>query len=53
MAFSIAANYQNLPNGVWSPVIFSRNMQERYRKKSVISDITNSQYFGEIKGMGD
>lgn len=53
MAFSIANNYNNLPGGVWSPVIFSKNMQERYRKKSVVADITNSQYFGEIKGFGD
>lgn len=53
MAFSTAANYSNLPGGVWSPVIFSKNMQTRFRKKSVAQDITNSSYFGEIKGKGD
>ena len=42
MAFSTAANYTNLPGGVWSPVIFSKNMQTRFRKKSVAQDITNS-----------
>lgn len=42
MAFQIASNYQNLPNGYWSPAIFSKNMQEKFRKKAVVNDITNS-----------
>jgi hypothetical protein len=53
MTIGSAANYGNLPGGVWSPVIFSKNMQTRFRKKSVAQDITNSSYFGEIKGKGD
>lgn len=53
MAFSTANNYQNLPNGNWSPIVFSKNMQEMFRKKAVVNDITNSDYFGEIKNYGD
>ena len=53
MAFPSAAGYQNLPNGNWSPTIFSKQAQLMFRKKSVVEDITNSSYFGEIKNFGD
>lgn len=53
MAFESAANYSNLPNGVWSPTIYSRKVQKQFRKTAVVNDITNSDYFGEIKNFGD
>jgi hypothetical protein len=42
MAFSAAAGYGNLPNGVWSPVIYSKKVQLALRKSSVAQAITNS-----------
>lgn len=53
MAFPTAVNYNNLPNGNFSPVIFSQEVQTMFRKKSVVEDITNTSYFGEIKNYGD
>lgn len=53
MAFESAAGYGNLPNGVFSPTIFSKKVQKQFRKQAVLSDITNSDYFGEINNFGD
>jgi hypothetical protein len=53
MAFTRAANYNNLPNGNFSPTIFSKKAQLAFRKKAVAQDITNSDYFGEIANFGD
>lgn len=53
MAFDTAANYQNLPNGVFSPTVFSMKAQLAFRKKAVALSIFNSEYFGEIKNYGD
>lgn len=53
MAFASASGYGNLQNGVWSPVIYSKKVQLAFRKSSVAQAITNSNYFGEISGMGD
>ena len=53
MAFSAASGYGNLPNGNWSPVIYSKKVQLAFRKSSVAQAITNSDYFGEIANMGD
>jgi hypothetical protein len=53
MAFTSAAGYGNLPNGNFSPVIYSKQVQMAFRKNSVVEAITNSDYFGEIAGMGD
>ena len=53
MAFSTAAGYNNLPNGNFSPVIYSKQVQLAFRKSSVVEAITNSDYFGEIAQMGD
>lgn len=52
-AFQSAANYGNLPNGAFSPTIYSKKVQKAFRKSSVVEDITNNDYFGEIKNMGD
>lgn len=53
MAFPKAAGYGNLPNGNFSPVIYSKQVQLAFRKSSVVEDITNNDYFGEIANMGD
>lgn len=53
MAFQTAANYGNLPNGVFSPTVFSMKAQLAFRKKAVALGITNNEYFGEIKNYGD
>ena len=53
MAFPSAPGYGNLPNGNFSPVIYSKSVQLAFRKSSVIEDITNNDYFGEIANMGD
>jgi len=43
----------HLDGGNWSPTIFSKKAQIAFRKTSVIEDISNSDYFGEIANMGD
>jgi hypothetical protein len=53
MAFPSAAGYGNLPNGNFSPVIYSKQVQLAFRKASTVEDITNNDYFGEIANMGD
>ena len=53
MAFKQAAGYGNLPNGNFSPVIYSKQVQLAFRKSSIVESITNSDYFGEISAMGD
>ncbi|ADW08423.1 putative coat protein [Puniceispirillum phage HMO-2011] len=53
MAFTSAAGYGNLPNGNFSPVIYSKQVQLAFRKAAVCEAITNSDYFGEIATMGD
>lgn len=53
MAFQSAPGYNNLPNGAFSPVIYSQKVQKQFRKTAVVADITNSDYFGEITNYGD
>ena len=53
MAFQSAAGYGNLPNGAFSPVIYSKKVQVAFRKSSVVQAITNTDYFGEISSYGD
>jgi hypothetical protein len=53
MAFQTAAGYGNLPNGVFSPTIYSKKVQKQFRRTAVAEAITNSDYFGEIKNFGD
>jgi len=53
MAFPSASGYGNLPNGNFSPVIYSKQVQLAFRKSSVVEDISNNDYFGEIANMGD
>ena len=53
MAFSTAAGHGNLPNGNFSSVIYSKKVQLAFRKATVVGDVTNSDYFGEIAAQGD
>jgi hypothetical protein len=53
MAFQIAPGYTNLPNGNFSSVIYSKKVQLAFRKATVVGDISNSDYFGEISAQGD
>src|SRR5210317_2164501 len=53
MAFASAGGYTNLPNGNFSSVIYSKKVQLAFRKSTVVGDITNSDYFGEIANQGD
>lgn len=53
MAFPRAAGYNNLPNGVFVPVIYSQKVLKFFRKVSVVEAITNTDYFGEIANYGD
>ena len=53
MAFQRAAGYNNLPNGNFSPVIYSKQVQVAFRKSSVAEGITNNDYFGDIASFGD
>ena len=48
-----AAGYQNLPSGNWLPVIYSQKVQKFFRTASVVEDITNTDYAGEIENFGD
>jgi len=53
MAFPTASGYGNLPNGNFSPVIYSKQVQLAFRKSSIAEAITNNDYFGEIANFGD
>lgn len=53
MAFSAESGWGNLPNGNFSSVIYSKKVQLAFRKATVVGDITNSDYFGEISSQGD
>lgn len=53
MAFQRAANYNQLANGAFSPVIYSKKVQRAFRKSSIVEDTTNTDYWGEISSMGD
>jgi len=53
MAFQSAAGHTNLPNGNFSPVIYSKKAQLAFRRASVIQAIANTDFFGEIASFGD
>lgn len=53
MAFPAAAGWGSLPNGNFSSVIYSKKVQLAFRKKTIVGEITNSDYFGEIANQGD
>ncbi len=51
--FAKESTHGNLPNGNFSPVIYSKQVQLAFRKSTVVGEITNSDYFGEIANQGD
>ena len=53
MAFTNSAGYQNLAQGNFTPQIFSQKVQKFFRRASVVEDITNTDYAGEIENFGD
>jgi len=53
MAFSTSAGYANLPSGNFTPSIFSQKVLKFFRRASVVEDITNTDYAGEIENFGD
>ena len=53
MAFSAAGGYSSLPNGNWAPAIYSQKVLKFFRTASVVEDITNTDYAGEIENFGD
>ena len=53
MAFPAAGGYTQFSNGAFSPTIFSKKAQLAFRKSSVVEDITNTDYAGELANMGD
>lgn len=53
MAFAVASGYTSLSNGNFSPVIYSKKVQKAFRKSSVVEDVTNTDYSGEIANFGD
>jgi hypothetical protein len=53
MAFGTAAGHGNLPSGNFTPEIFSQKVLKFFRRASVVEDITNTDYAGEIENFGD
>jgi hypothetical protein len=53
MAFASAPGYTNLPNGNFSPTLYSKKAQLAFRKTSVVQAVTNTDYYGEISEFGD
>jgi hypothetical protein len=53
MAITQSAGYDNLPSGNWLPAIYSQKVQKFFRTASVVEDITNTDYAGEIENYGD
>jgi hypothetical protein len=53
MAFNAASGYGNLPNGVWSPTIYSKKTLLILKKIAVADEITNTEFSGEINQGGD
>ncbi len=53
MAFNSASGHNNLPSGNFSPEIFSQKVLKFFRRASVVEDITNTDYAGEIENFGD
>lgn len=53
MAFPVAGGYTQFSTGNFSPVIYSKKVQKAFRKSSIIEDVTNTDYSGDIANFGD
>ena len=49
---SVAAGYSSLPNGNFIPEIWSKKMQAKFYASTVLGEIANHDWEGEIKGSG-
>ena len=52
-AVATATNYGNLPSGNFQAEIYSQKVLKFFRRASVVEDITNTDYAGEIENYGD
>ena len=53
MAVGVSAGYGNLPSGNFQAEIYSQKVLKFFRRASVVADITNTDYAGEIENFGD
>ena len=53
MAIGISSGYGNLPTGNFQAEIYSQKVLKFFRRASVVEDITNTDYAGEIENFGD
>jgi len=53
MAFPSAPGYGNLPQGNFSPTIFSKDVIGLLKNKAVVDEVTNTEFAGEIANFGD
>lgn len=51
--FPIAAGYGNATTGYFSPDLFAPNLLDFSKEISIVDKITNNEYEGMLKGMGD
>jgi len=49
---AVAAGYSSLPNGNFIPEIWSKKMQAKFYSSTVLGEIANHDWEGEIKGSG-
>jgi hypothetical protein len=49
---SVSAGYSSLPNGNFIPEIWSKKMQAKFYASTVLGEIANHDWEGEIKGSG-
>lgn len=49
---SLSAGYSSLPNGNFIPEIWSKKMQAKFYASTVLGEIANHDWEGEIKGSG-
>lgn len=49
---AVSAGYSSLPNGNFIPEIWSKKMQAKFYASSVLGEIANHDWEGEIKGSG-
>lgn len=52
MAFERAGSYNNLPNGVFDPVIYSKETLLYLRENTITDQVTTTSFYGEIADMG-
>ena len=53
MAVGVSSGYGNLPSGNFQAEIYSQKVLKFFRRASVVEDITNTDYAGEIENFGD